>query len=137
VGVVVVKLTHAIARVVKRIEVWPGKRATFGMGVTAPFVTLLPVYWSWAPNSLCCGRCDHGVVAPRASHKASAAFTTAAAILWFPAPTASLIEGSRRIKNIAKKRSVSGLTPGGRCCLSFPIRALGLRPCISMGRQSK
>jgi hypothetical protein len=36
---------------------------------------------------------------------------------------ASLMEGGRRIKNIAKKRSVSGLTPGGRF-LSFPMRAL-------------
>ncbi len=45
-GVVVVKLTHAIARVVKRIEVWARRRATFGTGVAA--VTLLPVCWSWA-----------------------------------------------------------------------------------------
>ncbi len=43
---------------------------------------------------------------------------------------------SRHIKNIAK-RPDSGLTPGGRCCLSFPVRMLGLRPCISMGKQSK
>jgi hypothetical protein len=43
VGVVVVKLTHAIARVVKRIEVRSGRRATFGMGIAAPFVTLLPI----------------------------------------------------------------------------------------------
>jgi hypothetical protein len=28
-----VKLTRAIARVVKRIEVWTGRRATFGMGI--------------------------------------------------------------------------------------------------------
>ncbi len=74
---------------------------------------------------------------PRASHKATAAFATAAAVLWLPAPTASLMEGGRRNKNIAKKRSVSGLTPGGRCCLSFPMRVLGLRPCISNRRQSK
>jgi hypothetical protein len=40
-------------------------------------------------------------------------------------------------KTLPKKRSVSGLTPGGRCCLSFSMRALGLRPCISMGRWSK
>ncbi len=62
-GVVVVKLTHAIARVVKRIEVWVGRRATFGTGFAAPFVTLLPIWWSWAPNSLCHGSCDRRVVA--------------------------------------------------------------------------
>jgi hypothetical protein len=65
VGVVVVKLTHAIAivRVVKIIEVWAGRRATFGMGIAAPFVNVLPVCWSWAPTSLCHGSRDHGVVA--------------------------------------------------------------------------
>jgi hypothetical protein len=43
VGVVAVKLAHAIARVVKRIEVQAGRRAAFGAGVAVPFVTLLPV----------------------------------------------------------------------------------------------
>jgi hypothetical protein len=42
---------------------------------------------------------------PRASHRASAAFTMAAAVLWSPAPTVSLMDAGRRIKNIAKKRS--------------------------------
>jgi hypothetical protein len=73
---------------------------------------------------------------PRASHRASAAFTMAAAVPWAPAPTVSLIDGGRQIKNIARKRSLSGDTPGGRCCLSFPVRTLGLRPYISMGRRS-
>jgi hypothetical protein len=35
-----------------------------------------------------------------------------------------------------RKRSLLSKTPGGRCCLSFPMRKLGLRPCISMGRRS-
>ncbi len=35
---VVVKLSHIIARVVKRIEVRAGRRATFGTAVAAPFV---------------------------------------------------------------------------------------------------
>jgi hypothetical protein len=39
---------------------------------------------------------------PRASHRVSAVFTTATAVLRFPALTASLMEGGRRIKNIAK-----------------------------------
>jgi hypothetical protein len=41
-GIVVVKLTHTIARVVNRIEIWAGMRGTFGMDVATPFVTLLP-----------------------------------------------------------------------------------------------
>jgi hypothetical protein len=73
---------------------------------------------------------------PRGSHRASATFTMAVAVPWAPAPTVSLIDGGRRIKNIARKRSLSGDTPGGRCCLSFPMRTLGLRPCISTGRRS-
>jgi hypothetical protein len=73
---------------------------------------------------------------PRASHRASAAFTIAAAVPWEPAPTASRMEGGRRIRNMARKRSLSGEIPGGRCCLSFPMRTLGLRPCISTGRRS-
>jgi hypothetical protein len=64
---------------------------------------------------------------PRMSHRASTAFTMAAAVPWAPAPTVSLIDGGRSIKNIARKRSLSGDTPGGRYFLSFPMRALGLR----------
>jgi hypothetical protein len=40
---------------------------------------------------------------PRVSHRASAAFTMAVAVPWAPAPTVSLIDGGRRIKNIARK----------------------------------
>ncbi len=42
-GIVIVKLTHTIARVVKRVEVRAGRRATFGTGIAPPFVTLLPI----------------------------------------------------------------------------------------------
>ncbi len=73
---------------------------------------------------------------PRASHKASEALTIASAVFWILVPTASRMEGGSQIKNIARIRSLSGLTPCGRCCLSFPMRTLGLRPCISMGSQS-
>ncbi len=87
---------------------------------------------------LCCveAAATVGSWPPRASHRASAAFTMAAAVPWVPAPTVSLMDGGRQIKNIERKRSLSGDTTGGRCCLSFPMRTLGLRPCISMGRQS-
>jgi hypothetical protein len=70
---------------------------------------------------LCCveAAVTTGSWPPRASHWVSAAFTMAAAVPWAPAPTVSLMDGGRRIKNIARKRSLSGDTPGGRCCLSF------------------
>ncbi len=71
---------------------------------------------------------------PRASHRASAAFTMAAAVMWLPAPTVSRMDGGRRTRNIARKRSLSGETIGGRCCFNFPMRTLGLKPYISMGR---
>ncbi len=113
---------------------WKG--ATFGVGVTAPFVASLPAAGSGAPALLCRGAATIGSWQPRASQRGSAALTMAAAVPWVPAPTDSLMDGGRRIKNIARKRLLSGDTPGGRCCLSFPMRTLGLRPCISMGRRS-
>ncbi len=73
---------------------------------------------------------------PQESHRASTAFTMAAAVMWLPAPTVSRMEGGRRTRNMAKKRSLSRETPGGRCCFSFPMRMLGLRPCISMRRRN-
>jgi hypothetical protein len=135
VGIIVVKLTHVIARVVKRIEVWARRRATFGTGVAA--VTLLPVCWSWAPTFLCHGSRNRGVVASSSIPQGVHCFHNSCSRLVVSCAD-RLPQGSgRHIKNIVKKRSVSGLTPGGRCCLSFPMRTLGLRPCISMGRRSK
>jgi hypothetical protein len=46
---------------------------------------------------------------PQASHRASAAFTMAAAVPWAPAPTVSLMDGERQIKNLTRKRSLSGV----------------------------
>ncbi len=139
VGVVIVKFTRAIAiaRVLIRVNVRAGRGATFGAGVTALFVAYLPVVRSRAPTSLSRGGATIGLWPLRVSHRVSAAFTMAAAILWLPAPTTSCMEGGRQIRNMARNKSLSGETPGGRCCLSFPMRTLGLRPCISMGRQAK
>jgi hypothetical protein len=52
-GVIIVKFTHAIARILKGIEVRVGRGATFGAGVTALFVASLPVVRSRAPTALC------------------------------------------------------------------------------------
>jgi hypothetical protein len=62
-GVVVVKFTDAIARVLKRIEIGAGRGATFGAGVAAPFVGSLPAVGSRAPTTLSRGGCDCRVVA--------------------------------------------------------------------------
>ncbi len=53
IGVVIVKFTHAIARVLEGVEIWAGWGATFGTGVTAPFVASLPTAGSRAFASLC------------------------------------------------------------------------------------
>ncbi len=63
VAVKVVKLAHAIARVLKGKEVRAGRRTTFGMGVAIPFVVLLPACRRRAPTALSCGGCNRGVVA--------------------------------------------------------------------------
>jgi hypothetical protein len=53
IGIVIVKSAHAIARVLKGIEVRVGRGMTFGAGVTAPFVASLPAARSRAPTALC------------------------------------------------------------------------------------
>ncbi len=63
IGVIIVKFAHAIARVLEGIKIWAGRGATFGTGVTAPFVACLPAVRSGAPTSLCRGGCDRGIVA--------------------------------------------------------------------------
>jgi hypothetical protein len=61
-GLIIVKFTHAIAMVLKGIQIWVVRGATFGVGVTAPFVSSLPVARSRAPTLLCRGGCDCRVV---------------------------------------------------------------------------
>ncbi len=46
-----------------RSENLDGKGATFGTGITAPFVASLPAVGSRAPASLCRGGCDRKIVA--------------------------------------------------------------------------
>ncbi len=62
-GIVVVKFTDAIAKVLERMEIGAGRGATFGAGIAAPFVGSLPVVGSRAPTTLSRGGCDCGVVA--------------------------------------------------------------------------
>ncbi len=63
IGVIIVKFAHAIARVLEGMEIWTGRGATFGTGVTVPLVAFLPAAGSGAPASLCRGGCDCGIVA--------------------------------------------------------------------------
>ncbi len=63
IGVVIVKFAHAIARVLEGVKIWAGRGATFGTGVTAPFVASLLAAESRAPASLCRGGCDQRIVA--------------------------------------------------------------------------
>jgi hypothetical protein len=63
IGVIIVKFAHAIARVLEGVKIWAERGATFGTGVTAPFVASLPAVGSGAPTLLCRGGCDRGIVA--------------------------------------------------------------------------
>jgi hypothetical protein len=49
VGIVIVKFTHTIVRVLERIEIRAGGGAAFGMGVAIPFVAPPPAMKSCAP----------------------------------------------------------------------------------------
>jgi hypothetical protein len=62
-GVVVVKFADAMARVLERIEIWTGGGATFGAGVTAPFVASPPAVRSRVPTSLSRGGHNRRIVA--------------------------------------------------------------------------
>ncbi len=67
-----------------------------------------------------------GLWPPQASHKASAALTIATADLWFLALTASLMEGGRRIKNIAKKKIIVWADTVRKMLLELPYEDAGL-----------
>jgi hypothetical protein len=63
VGVIVVKLAHAIGRVLESMKSRAGKWATFGTGVAVPFVGRLPASGSRAPTSVSRGGRDCRVAA--------------------------------------------------------------------------
>ncbi len=52
VGVIVVKLAHAIGRVLESVKSRAGRRVTFGTDVAVPFVGRLPASGSMAPTSV-------------------------------------------------------------------------------------
>jgi hypothetical protein len=131
------ELAHEIARVLEIIEVGARRRMTFGMGVAVPFV-IISTSRSWASTALSRGGCDCGVVAAlgvsqgiRGSNHGNGCLVVSSTY-----STASRMVGGRRIRNIERKKSLSGGGARGRCCLSFPVRMLGLRHCISMGSRS-
>ncbi len=108
VGVVIVKFLHAIARIVKGIEIGLGRGVAFGTGIAVPFAASLLASGSRAPISLSRGGCDRRVVAAlsvpqdfRSLHHGRGC------LVWSPALTASLMDGGRRMRKIAKKMSGS------------------------------
>jgi hypothetical protein len=112
--VVMVILAHAIAKVLKteRKKSWlEGGDFLNGHHCSSCRPSPPPPHRSWALLQLAVAAANVGLWPPRVSHKASAAVTINFAVLWFPTPAASLMEGVSRIKKIDKKRSVSGLMP--------------------------
>jgi hypothetical protein len=132
VGIVVVKFTYAIARVLERIGVGAGRGVTFSTGVAALFVTSLPAVRSWAPIALCRGGCNCWVMAASSIPQGVCSLHHGCSRL-VCASSYRFLHGRRQAN---QKHGMSHETPGGRCCLSFPMRIMGLRPCISMGRRS-
>ncbi len=61
--IIIMKLAHAIGRILKRVKGRVGRRVTFGTGVAVPFVARLPASGSRAPTSVSRGGRDHRVVA--------------------------------------------------------------------------
>jgi hypothetical protein len=86
------------------------------MGSAGPLVAPLPPSRSQAPIAMSCKATTVGSWLPLVSYKASVVLTIAAAVLWFLEPTASHMEGGSRIRNIARNKSLSGLTLCRRDC---------------------
>ncbi len=63
VRVIVVKLAHAIGRVLESVKIRAGRWATFGTSVAVPFVGRFPASGSRAPTSVSRGGRDRRVVA--------------------------------------------------------------------------
>jgi hypothetical protein len=63
IGVIIVKLAHAIGRVLKSMEGRAGRWATFGTGIAVSFVAHLPASGSRAPTSVSHGGRDCRVLA--------------------------------------------------------------------------
>jgi hypothetical protein len=110
--------------------------AIFGAGVTAPFVASPHIVGSRAPTSLSRGDRDHRIVATwsipqgiRGLHHGHGCRVVASSYCFTHG------RGKANKKHGQEKIIVPGETPGGRCCFSFPMRTLGLRPCISTGRR--
>jgi hypothetical protein len=57
---------------------------------------------------------------------ASAAITMAVTVLWLPAPTASLMEGGRRLRKMARKRSVVRVHSWKEVLFELPHENTGL-----------
>ncbi len=88
VGVIVVKFTDAIARVLEQIKVRAGRGASFRVGDAALFVTSLPVVGSSAPTVLRQGGCDCWVVAVSSIPQGVCSLHHGCSHLALPAPTA-------------------------------------------------
>jgi hypothetical protein len=99
-------------RILEGEKVRAGRRTTFGTGFAIPSVIVLSASRSWASAALSRESRDHGVVGTLSIPQGVRGSNHShGSVLWFPALTASRMVGCRLIKNIARKRSLSGLTP--------------------------
>ncbi len=136
VAIKVVKLSHAIARILERDKIRAGGRTTFGTGFAVPSVILPPASRSWASTALGHGGLDRGVVAassipqgicgPNHSHD------------YLLVSSTNRFRHGRQQANQKhwQKKIVVRADTMRKMLMSFPMRTLGLRPCISMGSQS-
>jgi hypothetical protein len=74
------KFTHAIARVLKLVEIWAGRGATFGAALPPLLSPLFPLLGVGLLLHCVEAAATVGSWRPRASHRASAALTMAAAV---------------------------------------------------------
>ncbi len=110
-----------------------GRGATFGAGVTAPFVASPPAAGSRAPTSLSRGGRDRRIVAAssipqgiRGLHHGRSCRVVASSYCFTHGR-------GKANKKHGQKKIIVWRSTGWKMLFNFPMRTLGLRPCIPWG----
>jgi hypothetical protein len=135
VGIVIMKLTHAIARVLKGIEIRAWWGATFGAGDMVLFVASLPVVRSRAPSSLSLGGRDHSAVAASSIPQGICSLHHGCSCL-VVAPTVSRMDGGRRTRKRPEKDHCQEKRQEGGVVLASPWEPRAWGPAFPWGGEA-
>ncbi len=136
VAIKVVKLTHAIARILEREKIRARGQTTFGAGIAVSSVVFPAARRSWASYALGCSGLNRGVVAASSIPQGVRGSNNSHGCLMVSG-TDRFSHGRRQAnQRHCQKKIVIWADTMRKMLMSFPMRMLGLRPCISMESQS-